>query len=135
MLDAAAIRRAVARTVGSGTPHASQYSAIGSAAKCGSTSSSPSACAASHSLARSCSWTSTPTSAPSSHASVPGLTWRWMSAISAVSVRRGSTTIRQRAGSFAISRSVVRARGMLCENHGFLPRNSATSQCSKSARV
>ena len=32
------------------------------------------------------------------------------------------------------TRSVVRARGMLCENHGFLPRNSATSQCSKSAR-
>ena len=35
----------------------------------------------------------------------------------------------------AISFSVTRARGMLCESQGFLPRKSATSQCSKSARV
>ena len=44
-------------------------------------------------------------------------------------------TIRQRSGSRAISFSVVRARGMpwLCQ--GFLPTNTATSQCSKSART
>jgi hypothetical protein len=58
-----------------------------------------------------------------------------MSASSAVSVRRGSTTIRVRAGSWLISFSVTRARGIECENHGFLPRKNATSQCSKSARV
>ena len=41
-----------------------------------------------------------------SQASVPGRTCRWMSASSAVSVRRGSTTIIDRAGSRAISFSV-----------------------------
>ena len=44
-------------------------------------------------------------------------------------------TISVRAGSAAISLSVTRARGIEWENHGFLPRNRATSQCSKSARV
>ena len=96
-----------------------------SASKCGSTSSSPSACAPSQSRAIRSSCTSTPSIAASSQASVPGFTWRWMSASSAVSVRRGSTTMRQRAGSFAISRRVTRARGMLCECHGFLPRKNA----------
>jgi len=42
--------------------------------------------------------------------------------------------MRQRFGSFAISRRVMRACGMPCENHGFLPRNSPTSQCSKLPR-
>ena len=51
------------------------------------------------SRARSPSCTSTPIIAASSQASVPGFTWRWMSASSAVSERRGSITIRQRAGS------------------------------------
>ena len=40
-----------------------------------------------------------------------------------------------RAGSAAMAFSVTRARGIECECQGFLPRNSATSQCSKSARV
>lgn len=66
---------------------------------------------------------------------MPGRTARWMSARSAVSVRRGSTTMSVRAGSLAISLSVTRARGIECECQGFLPRKSATSQCSKSARV
>ncbi len=58
-----------------------------------------------------------------------------MSASSAVSVRRGSITINVRAGSFDSSFNVTRARGMECECHGFFPMKSATSQCSKSARV
>jgi hypothetical protein len=66
---------------------------------------------------------------------VPGRTCRWRSASSAVSVRRGSITMSVRAGSRDSSCSVTRARGIECECHGFLPRNSATSQCSKSARV
>ena len=58
-----------------------------------------------------------------------------MSARSAVSVRRGSTTMSVRAGSLAMALRRTRARGMEWEFHGFLPRNSATSQCSKSARI
>ena len=68
-------------------------------------------------------------------ASVPGRSIRWRSASSAVSVRRGSTTMSVRAGSREISRRVRRARGIEWECHGFLPRKSATSQRSKSARV
>ena len=58
-----------------------------------------------------------------------------MSASSAVSVRRGSMTIIDRSGSLAIAFSVVRACGMPWLIHGFLPTNSATSQCSKSPRT
>ena len=55
--------------------------------------------------------------------------------MSAVSVRRGSMTTIDRFGSRAISFSVVRACGMPCDCHGFLPTNRATSQCSKSPRI
>ena len=55
-----------------------------------------------------------------------------MSASSAVSVTLGSITIMARAGSRAISRSVGLALGMPCDCQGFLPTNSASSQCSKS---
>ena len=134
-LEADAIRRAALRTRSSGTPHASQYFAIGSSAKWGSTSPSPSACRASHSLARRFSCTRTPSIAARSQASVPGLTCRWISASSALSLRRGSTTMRQRAGSLAISFSVTRACGKLWDIQGFLPRKNATSQCSKSLLV
>ena len=44
------------------------------------------------------------------------------------------TTI-ERAGSLAIALSVVRACGMPWLSHGFLPTNSATSQCSNSPRT
>ena len=70
-----------------------------------------------------------------SQASVPGRTCRWMSASSAVSVRRGSTTIMARAGSRAISFSVVRARGKLWLCQGFLPMKTTTSPCSISPRT
>ena len=66
------------------------------------------------------------------NASVPGRTCRKKSASSAVSVRRGSSTIMERAGSLAISRSVTRARSKPWECHGFLPTKTATSACSKS---
>ena len=42
---------------------------------------------------------------------------------------------RSRSGSRAISRRVTRARGKLCDCHGFLPTNTATSECSKSPLV
>ncbi len=58
-----------------------------------------------------------------------------MSASSAVSERRGSTTMRVRAGSLAIVFKKTRACGIEWEFHGFFPRKSATSQCSKSARI
>ncbi len=67
------------------------------------TSSAPVACSASHARAMSPSCTTTAPSAASSHASVPGRTCRWKSASAAVSVRRGSITIMDRAGSLAIS--------------------------------
>ena len=76
-----------------------------------------------------------PRSAARHHASVPGRTARWMSASSAVSLRRGSMTISARSGSLAISLSVVRACGMPWDCHGFLPMNSATSACSTSPRT
>ena len=44
------------------------------------------------------------------------------------------TTI-ERAGSLAIALSVVRAWGMPWLSQGFLPTNSATSQCSNSPRT
>ena len=44
-------------------------------------------------------------------------------------------TTSARSGSRAISFSVVRAWGKPCDCHGFLPTNSATSQCSKSPRI
>ena len=66
---------------------------------------------------------------------MPGLTRRWKSASLAVSVTTGSMTIIDRSGSFAISRSVTRARGKLCDIHGFLPTNTDTSACSNSPRV
>ena len=75
------------------------------------------------------------TSAARHQASVPGRVARWKSAISAVSLRRGSMTIRLRFGSFSISRSTTRVRAKPCDCHGFLPMNTATSQCSKSPCV
>ena len=81
------------------------------------------------------SCTSTAPMAARHQASVPGRTWRWRSASSAVSVRRGSMTISARAGSRAISFSVVRARGKPCDCHGFLPTKTPTSACSKSPRT
>ena len=44
-------------------------------------------------------------------------------------------TTSDRAGSRAISFSVVRAWGMLWLCQGFLPTKTATSACSKSART
>lgn len=44
-------------------------------------------------------------------------------------------TIIDRAGSLAISFSTTRARGKLCDIHGFLPTNTATSACSNSPLV
>ena len=44
-------------------------------------------------------------------------------------------TIIERCGSLAISRRTTRARGKLCDIHGFLPTNTATSACSNSPRV
>ena len=77
----------------------------------------------------------TATMAARQKASVPGRTARWMSASSAVLVRRGSITIIVRSGSLPMARRTRRASGKpwLCQ--GFLPRNTATSACSKSARV
>ena len=50
-------------------------------------------------------------------------------------MRRGSITIIDRSGSLAIALSVVRACGIPWLIHGFLPTNSATSQCSNSPRT
>ena len=58
-----------------------------------------------------------------------------MSASSADSVRLGSTTIRVRCGSREISLSVARARGNPWDCHGFFPKKTPTSACSKSPRV
>src|SRR3954469_23776674 len=65
--------------------------------------------------------------AASRNASPPGRTCRWMSAIAAVSLRRGSTTISERAGSAAIAFSVGRGGGearrhpgVLADEHGHL---------------
>ncbi len=99
------------------------------------TSETPEACWASQATLVNSSSTSTAPSAASSHASRPGRTCRWNSASSAVSVRRGSITMIERAGSLAMFLSVSRAWGMLCDCHGFLPTNRATSQCSKSPRT
>ncbi len=55
--------------------------------------------------------------------------------MSAVSERRGSITTIVRAGSAAISLSTGRARGKLCDCHGFLPTKTTTSACSKSPLV
>ena len=44
-------------------------------------------------------------------------------------------TIIVRFGSFAMAFSVTRAWGIECDCQGFFPRNTATSQCSKSLRV
>ena len=98
-------------------------------------SSSPDVRAARNSRSSSDSSTSTAARAASSQASRPGRTWRWKSASSAVSVRRGSMTTIERAGSLAIALSVVRACGMPWLSHGFLPTNRATSQCSNSPRT
>ncbi len=66
---------------------------------------------------------------------MPGRTRRWKSDILAVSVTTGSMTIIDRAGSLAMSFSTTRARGKLCDIHGFLPTNTATSACSNSPLV
>ncbi len=58
-----------------------------------------------------------------------------MSAIAAVSLRRGSITTMQRFGSAAISLRTGRARGNECDCHGFLPTNTTTSARSKSPFV
>ena len=129
------MRRAAARTSDSSTPLRAQYSATGTAASASSVSSTSAAWSASHRWATRSSCTITPARAASSQASVPGRTWRWKSASSAVSVRRGSMTTSDRPGSRAISFSVVRAWGMLWLCQGFLPTNTATSACSKSART
>ena len=76
--------------------------------------------------------TSTAPSAARHQASVPGRTCRWKSASSAVSVRRGSITIIDRAGSRAISFSVVRARGRPWLCHGFLPTKTARPRRARS---
>ncbi len=73
--------------------------------------------------------------ADSRNASPPGRTWRWMSARSAVSVRRGSMTMSDRSGSAAIAFSVGRACGKPCAIHGFLPTKTATCARSKSGAV
>ena len=65
--------------------------------------------------------TSAASRAPRHQASPPGRTWRWMSASSAVSVRRGSMTIIDRPGSAATALRTVRARGKPWDCHGFLP--------------
>lgn len=52
-----------------------------------------------------------------------------------MSVTTGSITISDRFGSLAISLSTTRARGKLCDIHGFLPTNTDTSACSNSPRV
>ena len=99
------------------------------------TSSTSVAWVANHGWSTRSSSTSTAPSAARHQASVPGRTWRWRSARSAVSVRRGSRTIIERAGSRAISLRVVRARAMPWLCHGFLPTKSATSASSKSPRT
>jgi hypothetical protein len=50
--------------------------------------------------------------------------------MSAVSLRRGSITIKVRSGSLAISFSTNRARGKPWDCHGFFPQNTATCACS-----
>ena len=70
------------------------------------------------------SWTSMAASAARHQASAPGRTRRWKSASFAVSVTTGSMTIIERCGSLAISFSTMRARGKLCDIHGFLPMNT-----------
>ena len=113
------MRRAAARTSASSTPLTRQYCGIGTADSSAMTSERPAACSASHAALVSCSSTRTAASAARSQASRPGLTCRWKSASAAVSVRRGSITISERAGSLAMFLSVNRACGMLCDCHGF----------------
>ncbi|CKT08428.1 Uncharacterised protein [Mycobacterium tuberculosis] len=52
-----------------------------------------------------------------------------------MSVTTGSITIIDRPGSLAISLSTTRARGKLCDIHGFFPTNTDTSAFSNSPRV
>ena len=75
------------------------------------------------------------TMAATQKASVPGRTCKKWSASSAVLVRRGSITTIERSGSLAIWRRTRRASGKPWLFHGFLPKNTATSVCSQSARV
>lgn len=104
-------------------------------ARCAVTSSASVAWAASQAWSTRSSSTRTAPRAARHQASVPGRTWRWKSASSAVSVRRGSSTIIDRAGSRASSFSVVRARARPWLCHGFLPTKTATSASSKSPRT
>ena len=87
-------------------------------------SSRPLACSASQSPSTSASSTRTPSSAARHQASVPGRTCRWMSASSAVSVRRGSITISDAVGIVgdllqhrAGAREAVRLPRVLAHEH------------------
>ncbi|CKQ99253.1 Uncharacterised protein [Mycobacterium tuberculosis] len=97
--------------------------------------STPCTCAARKASLQRFSWTKTAAKAAKHQASQPGCTRRWKSAIFAVSVTTGSITIIDRPGSLAISLSTTRARGKLCDIHGFFPTNTDTSAFSNSPRV
>ena len=133
--SAAAMRRAAARNNSSSTPLRWAYSPTGIVCSTSRTSSAPCTCSARKASLHRFSCTSTAASAARHQASVPGFTRRWKSAILAVSVTTGSMTTIERAGSLAMSLSTVRARGKLCDIHGFLPTNTDTSACSNSPRV
>ena len=118
------MRRATARTSDSDTPAIAHDCAIGTFARWARSSSRPLACSASQSPSTSDSSTNTPSSAARHQASVPGRTCRWMSAISAVSLRRGSITINDRAGIVddrlqhgAGAREAVRLPRVLADEH------------------
>ena len=133
----AAIRRAAARTELLG--HSAARAVVGHRRAPRSAAAPPRArrrARASQSRAIRSSCTSTPISAASSQASVPGFTWRWMSAISAVSVRRGSTTIRAALGILrdlaqrhARARDAVREPRVLAEEER-RPRSARSRRAS-----
>ena len=77
------------------------------------------------------SWTSY-SSALSSAASVPGRGCRWMSAISAVRVRRGSITITRTALSSRF-RALIRSNRIGWQASGFAPAIRNVFACSMSS--
>ena len=78
----------------------------------------------------------TATSAARHQASVPGRTRRWKSASLAVSVDDGVDHDHRALGVLGdLLAATTRARGKLCDIHGFLPTNTRTSACSNSPRV
>ena len=112
------MRRAAARSSSSSTPAISAKRATSIVPRWATTSASPVAWSASQSSARSCSWTSTAQMAARHQASVPGLTWRWMSASSA---DLGAPRVDDDQGALRVSRDLLERRTGAREPMG-LPR-------------